>query len=137
LSVDDRLRAISELREELRVAKPKALARARELAAQELNKLEALLDTACHIAHEEGASYAAIGRALGTKDFGTIKRRTGSTTSVAADSEFEYKNDLFYYRGRVVDFMQYQDTGTVEFFTALDGQEDRATAFLKSKGAIT
>lgn len=84
-----RLDAVTKAKTAYVMARATLEARLREQMANELSNLQTQIDIAVRYAFDSGESKAAILRALGTKDYGTLNaslERTDAVTEIAGES---------------------------------------------------
>lgn len=83
MSIDAKLDAITKARSSYVLARTTLESRLRDELKKELSNLQTQVDIAVRYAHDSGASKASILRAMGIKDYGTVKASLGRTEGVA------------------------------------------------------
>jgi hypothetical protein len=82
VSVETHLDAITKARAAYVLARATLEAKLRDQLREELNNLQTQVDLAVRYAHDAGASKASILRAMGIKDYGTVKASLERTHGV-------------------------------------------------------
>jgi hypothetical protein len=82
MAIDAHLDAITKARSAYVLARTTLEAKLRDQLKNELNNLQTQVDIAVRYAHDAGASKASILRAMGIKDYGTVKASLDRTRGV-------------------------------------------------------
>jgi hypothetical protein len=90
-----RLDAVTKTKTAYVMAKATAEARLRELLANEMSNLQTQIDIAVRYAYDNGETKAAILRALGTKDYGTLNASLERTAGVAQIVGASWLDDVY------------------------------------------
>jgi hypothetical protein len=90
-----RLDAITKTKTAYVMAKTTGEARLRELLANEMSNLQTQIDIAVRYAYDNGETKAAILRALGTKDYGTLNASLERTSGVAQVVGASWLDDVY------------------------------------------
>lgn len=83
MSIDAKLDAITKARSAYVLARATLEAKLRDQLRAELMNLQTQIDIAVRYAHDAGASKASILRAMGIKDYGTVKASLARTEGVS------------------------------------------------------
>lgn len=126
-----RLDAVTKAKTAYVMSRATLEARLREQMANELSNLQTQVDIAVRYAFDSGESKAAILRALGTKDYGTLNASLGRTDAVAEIAGRDWLNDSYQLidNGKYL-MVEYQEHGTrqidgvatFEVITTVDGR---------------
>ena len=90
-----RLDAVTKAKTAYVMSRATLEARLREQMANELSNLQTQVDIAVRYAFDSGESKAAILRALGTKDYGTLNASLGRTDAVSQIAGQDWLNDSY------------------------------------------
>lgn len=128
MSIDAKLDAITKARSAYVLARTTLESRLRDELKRELSNLQTQVDIAVRYAHDIGASKASILRAMGIKDYGTVKASLGRTEGVAEvvgrdplDSVYSFDADTGEFVANYVSHGPSMITGTAVFdFRILD-----------------
>jgi hypothetical protein len=145
---------VAERIADLKSAKRTLEADLREKMRQGLLDMEVKVNLAVRAAVDAGNTFAAVGRALGTKDYATVKRRYSATTELPqAKGSYKFTlanlHDEFAFildvEGHTtgVDAVQFADTNEVELFAVENlyfdealTEKNKAVEAIEAKGEI-
>jgi hypothetical protein len=126
-----RLDAVTKAKTAYVMSRATLEARLREQMANELSNLQTQVDIAVRYAFDSGESKAAILRALGTKDYGTLNASLGRTDAVSQIAGQDWLNDSYQLiddgKYLMVDYDQHgtrliDGVATFEVITTVDGR---------------
>jgi len=128
MSIDAKLDAITKARSAYVLARTTLESRLRDELKRELSNLQTQVDIAVRYAHDSGASKASILRAMGIKDYGTVKASLERTQGVAEvvgtdplDSVYSLQIDTGEFVANYVNHGPLEITGSARFdFRILD-----------------
>lgn len=128
MSIDAKLDAITKARSAYVLARTTLESRLRDELKKELSNLQTQVDIAVRYAHDLGASKASILRAMGIKDYGTVKASLERTEGVAEvvgtdplDSVYSFDVDTGEFVASYTNHGPLQITGLAQFdFRILD-----------------